>query len=100
MTQTIGEIRLISYTDIPSGWLRCRGQSLSINEYPKLYMLLGAKFGRESELQFNLPNLTSNGPEDLVYCIATVGELPNINGKSEEGWQCQWNNHYSGRKRD
>ncbi|MGV8146312.1 MAG: phage tail protein [Alkaliphilus sp.] len=84
MTQTVGEIKLISYVDIPSGWLRCSGQSLSINAYPKLYMLLGAKFGRESELQFNLPDLTSNKSEDLIYCIASEGELPRINGENYE----------------
>lgn len=84
MSQKLGEIRLIPYDDVPEGWLRCSGQSLSINKYPKLYMLLGTKFGENGELQFKLPDLTEDAPEEMLYCIAIEGEVPKINGESEE----------------
>lgn len=58
MNQMLGEIKLIPYDDVPVGWLRCEGQSLQINKYPKLYMLLGTKFGKEGEFEFRLPDLT------------------------------------------
>lgn len=78
MNQMLGEIKLIPYADIPTGWLSCNGQLVNINKYPKLYMLIGTKFGKEGAHKFRLPNLTEVTPKDLTYCIATEGELPKI----------------------
>lgn len=80
----LGEIKLIPYDDVPVGWLRCSGQALHINKYPKLYMLLGKKFGKKGEFQFRLPDLTKEVPKGLTYCIAAEGELPQIHSESEE----------------
>lgn len=78
MRHMLGEIKLLPYDDIPLGWLVCKGQSVDINDYPKLYMLIGTKFGSDDKYQFNLPDLTSEAPENMVYCISTEGELPYI----------------------
>ena len=45
MSVLLGEVRIFSYGKIPAGWLACEGQILYITEYPKLYMLIGTKFG-------------------------------------------------------
>lgn len=78
MNQMLGEIKLFPYDDIPVGWLECNGQTLKINKHPKLYMLIGTKFGKEGDLEFSLPDLIEDSPVNLTYCIATEGELPNI----------------------
>ncbi|HWR54971.1 MAG TPA: phage tail protein [Negativicutes bacterium] len=84
MSQLLGEIKLLPYDDIPAGWIKCEGQALDINKYPKLYMLLGTKFGQDGQFQFMLPDLRGKAPSGLVYCIAAEGELPRIQGEGEE----------------
>lgn len=84
MSQMLGEIKLIPYDDIPVGWLRCSGQALYINKYPKLYMLIGTKFGKGGEFHFKLPDLTELAPKGMIYCITTQGNLPKIHSRSEE----------------
>jgi microcystin-dependent protein len=81
MSQLLGEIRLFAYDDIPVGWMKCEGQSLDINKYPKLYMMIGTKFGQEGEFKFTLPDLREKAPPGLVYCIAAEGKLPKIQGE-------------------
>lgn len=81
MLQMLGEIKLFPYDDIPEDWIKCDGRSLHINKYPKLYMLIGMKFGKDGSLQFKLPDLTAFTPKDLTYCISVEGELPKIHGK-------------------
>jgi microcystin-dependent protein len=78
MNQLLGEIRLIAYDDIPSGWMKCEGQSLDINKYPKLYMMIGTKFGQEGKFTFSLPDLQEKAPSGLAYCIATEGHIPEL----------------------
>lgn len=85
MSQLLGEIKLIAYNDTPAGWIKCEGQSLDINTYPMLYMMLGTKFGQEDKFKFTLPDLRDKAPSDLVYCIAFEGELPGFQDKREEG---------------
>lgn len=83
MSRLLGEIRLISYDDIPVGWMKCEGQCLEINKYPKLYMMIGTKFGQNGKFTFVLPDLREKAPPGLTYCIATEGSLPAIQGDGE-----------------
>ncbi|MEA1974738.1 MAG: phage tail protein [Bacillota bacterium] len=78
MNQIIGEIKLFPFDDIPDGWLKCSGQSLHVSDYSKLYMLIGTKFGKGNDTEFNLPNLSKVTPKKMVYCIAIKGILPDI----------------------
>jgi microcystin-dependent protein len=84
MSQLLGEIRLIAYDDIPGGWLKCEGQSLDINKYPKLYMMIGTKFGQDGKFRFALPDLRAKAPPGLVYCIAAEGHIPAIPDEGED----------------
>jgi microcystin-dependent protein len=83
MNQLLGEIRLIAYDDIPDGWMKCEGQSLDINKYPLLYMIMGTKFGQDGEYQFSLPDLRGKAPPGLTYCIAVEGPIPGISNEGE-----------------
>lgn len=78
MSALLGEIRLFPYGNPPDGWLPCEGQILYIPEYPKLYMLIGIRFGGDGRQKFKLPNLKNDFPENMMYCIAIEGEFPEV----------------------
>ena len=78
MCPLLGEIRLFPYEKIPDGWLACTGLTLYISEYPKLYMLIGTKFGGDGKQNFKLPDLRKDYPENMMYCIAVEGEFPDV----------------------
>lgn len=52
-----GEIRLFAGQKIPSGWLSCEGQTMSINTNQVLYSILGYSFTKLTGAFFNLPDL-------------------------------------------
>jgi hypothetical protein len=78
MSALLGEVRLFPYGKIPAGWLACTGQMLYINEYPKLYMLIGTKFGGDGKQKFRLPDLQKKAPDNMMYCIAVEGDFPDV----------------------
>lgn len=57
MENFLGEIRLFPYTRIPSGWLKCEGQVLAINQFQALFSLIGTEFGGNGQTSFMLPDL-------------------------------------------
>ncbi|WP_409367584.1 phage tail protein [Lysinibacillus sp. 38-6] len=84
----LGEIRLFSFDQIPSGWLPCNGQLLSIATNTALYSLLGATYGGDGKTTFAIPNLQGKVPlhagNQIAYGTAggeaehtlTVNEMP------------------------
>ena len=79
----IGEIKLLPYEESPRGWMPCSGQTLHINEHPKLYMILGTKFGKEGDLGFRLPDMRGDAKPGFRYCIAVEGDIPALSGISQ-----------------
>lgn len=57
----LGEIRLFAGRGAPLGWHLCDGATLSINEYPALYALLGPTWGG-TNTGFALPDLRGRVP--------------------------------------
>lgn len=53
----LGEIRVFPFGIVPSGWMACNGQQLTINQNQALYALIGNKFGTAPAGMFNLPDL-------------------------------------------
>ena len=53
----LGEIRLLSYQQVPAGWLPCDGRRLLITENQALFQVLGTKFGGDGTTNFALPDL-------------------------------------------
>lgn len=79
MEAFIGTITLFVGNFVPSGWLACQGQELSINQYPALYSILGSRYGGNGTTTFALPNLTtwkSWSSEGKVYIICYQGIYP------------------------
>lgn len=81
----LGEIRLFPYCDVPVGWMKCEGQSLPMNEYAMLYMMIGSRFGEdpENKFRFLLPDLREKFLPGLAYCIAIEGQIPKIPSSEE-----------------
>ena len=53
----IGTIQAFAFNSIPDGWLPCDGRSLSTEEYPLLYKVIGKIYGSASNGKYRLPNL-------------------------------------------
>lgn len=50
--------------EAPYGWLVCDGRDVSINEYPRLYEVIGTRFGVSADpnIHFRLPNFRGRVP--------------------------------------
>jgi microcystin-dependent protein len=53
----IGEIRLVAFDRVPSGWMSCQGQLLPIAQYQALFVILGTQYGGNGTTNFALPDL-------------------------------------------
>ena len=92
-----GAIQPFAGTVTPAGWLMCDGDSYDINEYPKLYEVIGTTYGG-GEGTFYVPDMRSRFPlasgpgneEDLSERVLaatggaethtlTVSEMPSHN---------------------
>ncbi len=51
-------------TNIPPGWIKCDGTSLSTQDYPLLFEIIGYKYGGDGNT-FNLPRLLSRAIADF-----------------------------------
>jgi microcystin-dependent protein len=58
----LGEIRLVSFATVPTGWALCNGQSLLIADNEALFELIGTTYGGDGETTFNLPDLRGRVP--------------------------------------
>jgi microcystin-dependent protein len=73
----LGEILLVPYEFVPEGWAACDGSPLPINDFQKLFSLIGTKFGGDGKTSFGLPDLREHAPlKGLQYIIGLYGELP------------------------
>jgi microcystin-dependent protein len=58
----LSEIKIVSFNYAPSGWARCNGQLLPINQNQALFALLGTTYGGNGQTNFALPNLQGRVP--------------------------------------
>jgi microcystin-dependent protein len=70
----LGEIRLVSYSYAPLGWLDCNGQIVNISDYDALYNLIGTTYGGDGVQNFALPDLRSRAPVHMgsVYPLGNM----------------------------
>jgi len=57
----LGEIRTVSFPQIPFGWAECNGQELLIAQNPVLFQLIGTTYGGDGLVTFRLPAPRSGG---------------------------------------
>jgi len=53
----LGEIKLFSYSKIPTGWHICDGTALSVSGNQALFSLIGKVYGGDGVTTFKLPDL-------------------------------------------
>lgn len=58
----VGEIRLFSFSRVPSGWMACSGQLVSIASNQALYTIIGTTYGGDGVQTFMLPDLRGRVP--------------------------------------
>ncbi len=73
MEQYVGEIKIFLKNKIPKEFLICNGQEVFINEFPRLYMVIGCQYGGDETIRFKLPEINCVGNSNVVFCIATEG---------------------------
>jgi len=61
-TPYVGEIRLLGFSRVPTGWLACDGSLQSIANYETLYTLLGTTYGGDGQNTFAVPDLRGQLP--------------------------------------
>lgn len=55
---------------IPEGFLLCEGQTLSIKEYPELYLVVSGHYGEDRKnLTFNIPDLRTQHRSGISYIL-------------------------------
>ena len=52
-----GEIRLFPYNFVPQNWAYCDGSSITVQQNPALYSVIGTLYGGTPGQNFKLPNL-------------------------------------------
>ncbi len=60
--------------DPPSGWLYCRGQTLSTSTYARLHTAIGTRFGTGGAGTFKLPDLQQRFPLGKASTAGVTGE--------------------------
>lgn len=68
----VGEIKTIAGAKEPSGWLFCDGRELQISLYPKLFLVIGYRYGGAGGY-FLLPDLQGRMPIG-AECDECVGQ--------------------------
>lgn len=84
----IGDYKISARSADINGWLVCDGRSLSIQDYPALYDVIGTDFGSVDEGAFNLPDYRSRvmgmyGTVDPEVSNLTSRERGEIAGNEE-----------------
>ena len=58
----IGEIRLLGFSRVPSGWLPCDGSLQPISDWDALFALIGTAYGGDGQTTFAMPDLRGRIP--------------------------------------
>lgn len=76
MSNVIGSVLSFHSNDNPSGFFRCDGSTLLINEHPILYSSIGTTFGGDGVTTFQIPNNLEQEIPDVEYWICYEGIGP------------------------
>jgi microcystin-dependent protein len=75
----IGEIRLLSFGRVPTGWLGCNGQLVSISQFQALFAAIGTTYGGDGSSTFGLPDLRGRVP---IAAGTGPGQPPYVLGQA------------------
>jgi microcystin-dependent protein len=72
-----GTILLLPFNFTPQGCAECSGQTLSVQQNPALFSLIGTVYGGDGQVNFMLPNLNASQPlPAMKYYIVLNGIYP------------------------
>jgi len=57
MEPYLGQIKLVSFKEVPNGWHLCDGTLLNVNQNQALASILGTTYGGDGRTTFGLPDL-------------------------------------------
>jgi len=63
-------------TQIPKGWVQCKGQELNVSEFPYLYEIMGIKYGGVAGNTFKLPNIGAKSLVDYHTSHDNISTIP------------------------
>ena len=73
----IGQIVMFPFSRDTSGFMRCDGRILQINQYNALFSLIGTNYGGDGVNNFKIPDMRKMNPnKDIWYFINTNGIYP------------------------
>ncbi len=75
----IGEIRWVGFNSAPSGWAKCDGQLLAIDQNQSLFEILGNTYGGDGETFFALPDMRGRMP---MHDTNTLGQKAGLESAS------------------
>ena len=81
----IGQILLVPYDKLPSGWAFCQGQEIKIADNPALFAVLGTTFGGNGTTGFFLPDLRGRVPLGVGFGTGMENYVLGQQGGSEKG---------------
>src|SRR5687768_9916527 len=58
----IGELRIVAFNYVPSGWALCDGQLLPVAQNEELFSIIGTMFGGDGIEDFGLPDFRGRVP--------------------------------------
>lgn len=90
----VGQIIRVGFNFPPSGWARCQGQLVPIDQNPTLFNLIGTTYGGDGQTTFALPDLRGRvalsmgqGPGLSNYVIGQLGGAQTITLTSQQNPQ-------------
>jgi microcystin-dependent protein len=92
MEPFLGEIRCFAFGRIPTGWLQCAGQLLSVSSYSALYSLIGTQYGGNGTTNFALPDLRGRVPMHYNSNVP-VGQMAGFENVTVTAAQVGSHNH-------
>ncbi|MEX8494400.1 phage tail protein [Sphaerotilus sp.] len=75
MDSYLGMVCLFGYDFQVHNWMKCDGQTLSIQQYTALFALLGTNYGGNGQTTFCLPKMAAP-MEGMSYQICIQGIFP------------------------
>ncbi|WP_148615379.1 phage tail protein [Nocardioides rubriscoriae] len=58
----VGEILMVAFSRVPTGWLACDGSLYAIADYDTLFNLIGTTYGGDGQTTFAVPDLRGRAP--------------------------------------
>lgn len=76
----VGQIKMFPYNFDPSGYIRCDGRTLNIDQNDVLFSLVGTTYGGDGTTNFKVPDMRKMEINKYIrYCINPFGLYPTQN---------------------